>query len=122
MEQLDDLLTRSLVAIEQAVQEHGGEIVDLTLFLSKLEAWREIALPMAGFLICCAIFYFCLRKKTRELIAEEAAEWVYVLLPIPAIALIVFLSAMSNFYAWAAIFGYPEVYIAYKTLVAAGLM
>ena len=129
MEKTDQVLSEAISkvasSLESIVVDYGADTVELALTAVRLGALSEVALPAlflalfapaclwyAGKMIC-----YGWREGKEELVV---LFWVLFL----GVSFFAFgaVGKVVDPAAWAAVFGYPEVYLAYKALVSVGLM
>ena len=129
MEKTDEVLSEAISkvasSLESIVVDYGADTVELALTAVRLGALSEVALP-ALFL---ALFAPACLWYTVKMICygwREGEEELVVLFGalFGAISLLAFWAVEKAVdpAAWAAVAGYPEVYLAYKALVSVGLM
>lgn len=128
-----DIFNIAATSVKEAVDKYGEQTVDLGLMVYRLSALQSILLGLFGlvFLITLLIPMFRGFPKIRAWIAagerysDREAIWVLVVIgyvvALP-FSLLLILKGLFDIYAWAAVFGYPEVLIAAKALASAGLL
>jgi len=126
MEIVQNLVTKLTDSLTHLSTVYGPKAIDLTLTVYRADGARHLIFAVAGVLAC--MFLYSLRKKLWIFAESNPYEegplkcfgvgGLLVLSVVPAsLALELF-----NVYYWLAVFGYPEILIAYETLEAAGLM
>ena len=125
------VMTNAAQAMSDAVKQYGPDAVELGLVVYRISALQEIVMGLGLLIICVGLlvwFRFLIKWQKEASLTASCADFpVY-----GAAAVFVFMGGvgcffsmvgfLSNVYNWAALFGYPEVLITYKALVAAGLM
>lgn len=127
MENLDEIISEVTLALQEAVKQHGAEAVELGLLIYKLEAFKIIVLGVVGVILLITLltsaFKVCKKISSARTYDKELPYVVGALICIIPIMLLIDTSLhILNVHAWAAVFGYPQVFIAAKALAAGGLL
>jgi len=117
------VMSNAAQAMSEAVKQYGPDAVDLGLIVYRISALQQILLGVVALIGIFVSKHFMqvFYKKS----VDEAQEWflaAFLLMFILIFCLISTINCLFNVYAWAALSGHPEILIAYKALVAAGLM
>ena len=125
MEIVQSLVTKLTESLSNLATVYGPKAVDLTLAVYRVEALQQIAYGVLGLLVFASLYGFLkivwAKTKEEQQKDEIRVAVIFVSFLFSVIPLIMVLE-LFNIYHWMAIFGYPEILIAYKTLEAAGLM
>lgn len=132
MEQTDKIVASILesvsVAMSNAVTEYGADTVELALLIYRMEAARSMGVTVLGLVFCALGFKLghWLFRKAKDEGDSELSNVLFGCSIIVAVASAMVVMAVTpgllDTFQWAAIFGYPEVYIGAKALTAAGLL
>ena len=125
---LSSVLAEVTTAMVEATKEYGPEAVDLALLVYRLDAAASLLLAtvvVVSAIIFMLTFFKSLAKHFPD--GEEptlAAHFAVGVIGVPFFGIggLSYLDDVLNVFYWAALFGYPEVMVAYKALVAAGMM
>jgi len=113
------------MALKDAAAEYGPQALDMLTLVYRMSALQSIIVGIVFAITSLAIFRVAF--KVKALLAQhngDGAEYVPFAIGcgLAGIFAVTAIAHIVDIYNWAAIFGYPEVLIAYKALVAAGLM
>lgn len=123
------IMSNAAQAMSDAVKQYGPDAVELGLVVYRISALQEIVIGLGlfflgiGFLIWGRFFVKWERTSNRSTYEPPLYGFCAALvLIVGVVCSVVSLGDLFNVYNWAALFGYPEILITYKALVAAGLM
>lgn len=137
---ISEMLAKAAIALQSVVQQYGPDAINLGLVVYRIEGLKIVAvglLLVLFFIIVSSLFFkhrhflfekVCVQKESSYSSARyEYPNQTQATIATTILAFSFFISLQGlvnlfNFYAWAAALGYPEVLIAYKTLVSSGLM
>jgi len=125
------IMTNAAQAMSDAVKQYGPDAVELGLFIYRISALQEIVMGFGLLVLCVGLLIWS--RFFVKWQREESRTSHYTEFPAYGVAAALtfvggvscffpMVGFLSNVYNWAALLGYPEVLIAYKALVAAGLM
>ena len=129
-EQLSNALEVVSNSFTEAVTQYGPQAVDLALVVYRVDAAQAL-LTAAGIFICLTFVQVFLWKKGvpwAESIRcgeDRSAAKISVfggLILLFITSAVLFIEELCYLPYWMALFGYPEVYMATKALVAAGVL
>lgn len=124
------VMTNAAQAMSEAVKQYGPDAVELGLVVYRISALQQILLGVV--FVGLFVVLIVLSKWVHNLgvVYSNAGgydpfkyQMLTVLIAGSAGCSVIFgVRLLLNVYSWAALLGYPEILIAYKALVAAGLM
>ena len=139
---VDNVMSNVASALADAVEEYGPQAVELGLAVYRIDAAQSLLngflmtlIAISAIIAACRLWkLFSWRHQNDSYgghhkkgdLTEGAGTFRAFTLAIAGILCGIFgipgLSSLSYIPAWMAVFGYPEVYMATKALVGAGLM
>jgi hypothetical protein len=112
---LNEAVGNALAALESAVNTHGQAGVDLVLTTVRVQAFGEIAAGIVAIVILVVSVIFGLKMFRHHMSTSvpgmEIATFIAMLVSggFGIIAIIVICNTLFDPFAWAAVFGYPEL-------------
>lgn len=125
----DQVMANAAQSLSDSVKQYGPDAVELGLTVYRISAVQQVATGMLALAFGVGLFVWAKlllkweRESNRSPYDFPLCGFLFV---ISTICGVYFTGAafynLMDVYNWAALFGCPEVLIAYKALVAAGLM
>ena len=125
------VMTNAAQAMSDAVKQYGPDAVELGLVVYRISALQEIVIGLGLLILGTGLLIWGRFFVKWQLVVNQTSGdrdfpahgfAAFFILLAGTISTLGSFGNLFNVYNWAALFGYPEVLITYKALVAAGLM
>ena len=124
----EEVFVQSAIALQEAVATHGPDAVELGLMVYRLNGIRTVAAGLfaATIIVAAILAYVKIAARVEAGLAQhaEGSAWIVGAMITAIVCFFAMFKAPNilDLYAWAAALGHPEVLIAAKALMAAGLL